>query len=218
MKPCGADVGEQRLHAARKLRLHVEPVAHLGREAVVDLEDVERHLVAIAELRRRGQMLEDDRFSDRRVQVVPGAPASDAPLTDPRRQRRCLRDATRPFAQRLFDIDTRQQNQRLCFDAVAAHGPIDQRLDVDRQRAFGEREAKAALEAIVSQEPEHRGLARFRYERSHRIPDNGCRIGRDDAARAVELDEIAAVPARVAVAQVAHDIGCAADAQPEGVD
>ena len=214
----GADVGEQRLHAARKLWLHVEPVAHLGREAVVDLEDVERHLVAIAKLRRRGQMLEDDRFSDRRVQVVPGAPARDAPLMDPRRQRRCLNDATRPFAQRLLDIDTRQQNQRLRFDTVAAHGPIDQRLDVDRQRAFGEREPKATLETIVSQEPEHGGLACFRYERGHRVPDDGCWIGRDDAASSVELDEIAAVPARVAVAQVAHDIGDVADAQSQGVD
>ncbi len=105
----GPDVGKQRLHAARKLRLHLEPVAHLGREAVVDLEDVERHAVAVTELRRRGQMLEDDRFADRRIQVVPGAPACNALLTDARRKWRRLRDSARPVTQRLFDIDTRQQ-------------------------------------------------------------------------------------------------------------
>src|SRR5689334_18724868 len=53
-----ADLGEQRRHAAREAWLYVEPVAHFGREAVVDLEDFERHLIAIAKSCSGVQMLE----------------------------------------------------------------------------------------------------------------------------------------------------------------
>ena len=38
------DAVEQRLHAARELRLDLEPVAHFRGEPVIDLEDVERDL------------------------------------------------------------------------------------------------------------------------------------------------------------------------------
>jgi hypothetical protein len=70
----------------------------------------------------------------------------------------------------------------------------------------------------VTQEAEHRDTARVRHERGHRISDDGSRIGTDDPTRIVELDEVATVPARVTVAQIADDVGGKANAQPERVD
>ena len=91
-----------------------------------------------------------------------------------------------------------------------------QRLDVERQRAVGEIEAQAALETVVPQEAEHRGV-RPASETSAVIawPVRIAGSAAAAVARAVGLDEIAAVPARVAVAQVALDVAGAAEAQAE---
>jgi hypothetical protein len=133
-EPGRADILQQRFHPTRELRLDLQPVAHLGSEPVVDLEDAHWQFLAPGNRLCCVQMIQDVFFVDGCIQVVPGAPARDRRGTEARWSRGCVRREVRPGAQPVLNLRVTENDQSFRFVALQPGAILAVPQGLDGQR------------------------------------------------------------------------------------